>query len=238
MDPGARLLELQRLDLELDRLRARQRDLEAGGEVNAARSAADAAEAELGEHRLRLSAMDRDGTKLEHEIDSLRQRSQAEERRLYDGSIANAKELGSIQHEVESLGRRVSDREDELLALMEQREQVDALAVDASARAAELRERLSGVMVAAEDEARAVAGDLEERAAARAGVAQLVDGDVLGLYEDLRRQKKGVAVAELVDGVCLGCHEQLSASELDRVRRTDGLKRCEHCRRILVSGPR
>lgn len=238
MDPGARLLELQRLDLELDRLRLRQRDLEAGGEVSAARSSADAAETELGEHRLRLSAMDRDGTKLEHEIDSLRQRSQAEERRLYDGSIANAKELGSIQHEVESLGRRVSDREDELLALMEQREQVEAVAVDAAARAAELRERVSTVVAAAEDEARTVAADLEERAATRATVAGGIDGEVLELYEDLRRQKKGVAVAELVDGVCLGCHEQLSAMELDRVRRTDVLKRCEHCRRILVVSPR
>jgi predicted nucleic acid-binding Zn-ribbon protein len=60
------------------------------------------------------------------------------------------------------------------------------------------------------------------------------DADLLELYEDLRRQKKGVGAAALVDGVCQGCHQQLSAVELDRLRRADGIRRCEHCRRILV----
>ena len=60
------------------------------------------------------------------------------------------------------------------------------------------------------------------------------DPELLELYEDLRRQKKGVGVAALVDGVCQGCHEKLSAVELDRLKRTEGIKRCEYCRRILI----
>jgi predicted nucleic acid-binding Zn-ribbon protein len=54
------------------------------------------------------------------------------------------------------------------------------------------------------------------------------------LYEDLRRTKKGVGAAAMVDGVCQGCHEQLSSVELDKLKRSTGVKRCEHCRRILV----
>ena len=54
------------------------------------------------------------------------------------------------------------------------------------------------------------------------------------LYEDLRKQKKGIGVAALIDGVCQGCHEQLSAMELDRIKRVEGVRRCEYCRRILV----
>jgi predicted nucleic acid-binding Zn-ribbon protein len=38
----------------------------------------------------------------------------------------------------------------------------------------------------------------------------------------------------LVDGVCQACHEKLSAMELDRLKRTEGVKRCEYCRRIVV----
>jgi predicted nucleic acid-binding Zn-ribbon protein len=37
-----------------------------------------------------------------------------------------------------------------------------------------------------------------------------------------------------VDGVCRACHEKLSALELDRLKHTDGIKRCEYCRRIVV----
>jgi alkylation response protein AidB-like acyl-CoA dehydrogenase len=61
-----------------------------------------------------------------------------------------------------------------------------------------------------------------------------IDPELLELYEDLRPQKKGVAAVALVDGVCQGCHEKLSSVELDRVKRTEGIARCEYCRRILV----
>jgi predicted nucleic acid-binding Zn-ribbon protein len=60
------------------------------------------------------------------------------------------------------------------------------------------------------------------------------DEELLELYEDLRKQKKGVGAAALVDGVCQACHEQLSALELAHLKRTDGIRRCEHCRRIVV----
>ena len=56
----------------------------------------------------------------------------------------------------------------------------------------------------------------------------------LELYEDIRRQKKGIGAVALADGICQGCHEKLSSVEMDRLKRSDGVKRCEHCRRILV----
>jgi predicted nucleic acid-binding Zn-ribbon protein len=62
-----------------------------------------------------------------------------------------------------------------------------------------------------------------------------VDPELLELYEELRPQKKGIAAVALVDGVCQGCHEQLSSVEIDRLKRTEDTKRCEHCRRILVT---
>ena len=68
----------------------------------------------------------------------------------------------------------------------------------------------------------------------RASLAATIDPELLELYEDLRRQKKGVGAAALVDGVCQGCHEKLSAVELDHVKHAGGVPRCEHCRRILV----
>ena len=60
------------------------------------------------------------------------------------------------------------------------------------------------------------------------------EDELLELYDDLRAQKKGVGVAELIDGVCQGCHEKLSAVELDRIKHTEDVPRCEYCRRILV----
>jgi predicted nucleic acid-binding Zn-ribbon protein len=234
MDPAARLLDLQAVDLAIDRLGARRRVLESGTEVAQARAAADAAEGDLGELRLRIDAVGRDATKLEHEIDSLMKKAAAEEQRMYDGSVANAKELSSIQHEVENVRRRKADREDELLVLMEQREELEVASKEADARATALREDVDRTVSASNDELGTVVSDLEGQATVRASIAAEIDPDLLELYEDLRRQKKGVGAAALVDGVCQGCHEQLSAVELDRVKKTTGVRRCEYCRRILV----
>ena len=107
-----------------------------------------------------------------------------------------------MQHEIENLKRRRTDREDELLVLMEIRESVEADATRARERSETLRARVERVVQESDEELRAVEAEL--------------------------------GAAALVDGVCQGCHEQLSAVVLDRLKRTDGVRRCEHCRRILV----
>ncbi len=234
MASTAHLLDLQRLDLAIDRLRARARALETGSELATALREADEAEARSGELKLQLDALDRDGSKVEHEIDSLSQKAAAEERRMSSGSVANARELDAIGHEITNLKRRIGDREDELLAIMERRETVETAAKEAEARSGSERDRVAEVRSASDDELGQVTADLQAREAERGEAAARIDPDTLELYEDLRRQKKGVGAAALIDNVCQGCHEQLSAVELDKVRHTDDIPRCEYCRRILV----
>lgn len=225
---------MQGIDTAIDRLSMRKEVLESGGELAAARNEADAAERALGELRLQLDVVGRDGSKLEHEIDSLTQKASAENKRLYDGSIANAKELESIQHELENLKRRRSDREDEMLGLMEVREELERRAAEAQATSEALRERVETVGGAALEELTSIETELEAKVSDRRALVPEIEPDVLELYEDLRKQKKGIGAVALVDGVCQGCHEQLSAMELDKVKRVEGVRRCEHCRRILV----
>ncbi len=229
-----RVLALQEADSTIDRLRARRRTLEDGQELAAAREEADAAERRLGEFRLKLDELGRDQLRFEHEIDSMTQKEKAEQTRLFDGSIANAKELEALQHDVANLQKRRSDREDELLVVMEQREQLEAGAAEAGSRSNQLRAKVDEVSGASAGELSAVMAELEEREGERASISAELDPELLELYEDLRRQKKGVGAAALIDGVCQGCHEQLSAMQLDKLKRTEGIRRCEHCRRILV----
>jgi predicted nucleic acid-binding Zn-ribbon protein len=223
MDPARPLLEIQEHDTAIDRLQARIAVLEAGADVAAALAEANEAERVMGELRLKLDELSRDQQRFEHEIDSMSQKAAAEERRMYDGSVANARELDSIRHEVDNLKKRRSDREDELLGLMEVREEL------------ETQERqVDEVGGIAAEELGTLTDEVKERTEKRAALAEAVDAEYLELYEDLRPQKKGVAAVELVDGVCLGCHEQLSSVYRDRLKRVEGPKRCEHCRRILV----
>jgi predicted nucleic acid-binding Zn-ribbon protein len=229
-----RLLELQGIDSSLDRLRARVVAVESGETIASVRTEADQAEWALGEERLRLDEMARDQRRFESEVDSLQQKESAEAKRMFDGSIVNTKELEALQHEIENLKKRRSDREDELLSLMEQREELEALAVASETKATGLRATAETDAAAADVELVEARAELERLTAARADLLPKFDPDLLERYDDLRRLKKGVGAAALVDGVCQGCHEQLSPVEVDRLKRADGIRRCDHCRRILV----
>ncbi|MEA2556384.1 MAG: uncharacterized protein QOI60_1715 [Actinomycetota bacterium] len=229
-----RLLALQAVDTSIDRLAARRKLLESGEALGAARVSADAADAVFGELRLRIDEMNRDASRFEHEIDTIGQKQVAEEKRLYDGSVVNVKEMEALQHEIENLKKRRSDREDELLALMEQREALESQAVDAKVLGDAEREKVDEVGSSGKEELATIHVELDRLDAERAQILPDIHPELVELYEELRPQKKGVAAAALTDGICQGCHEQLSSVELDKLKKTEGVPRCEYCRRILI----
>jgi len=229
-----RLLELQELDLSVDRLRARKEVLEAGEATAAARELREDAGGRLGELRLALDSVNREATRLEVDADSFARKTAVEEKRLYDGSVANPKELDAIQHEVANLKARRSRVDDELLDQMMRREDLEGRIRTAEGDVVEAEQRLSEILGSSGDELEDIDRSLESRGGEREALVKEIDEELLELYEDLRRQKKGVGAAALVDGVCQGCHQKLSALELDRLKKTEGIRRCEYCRRILV----
>ncbi len=229
-----RILELQELDTSIDRLGHRREELEAGEELSAVRKEMEEAESRLGEIRLASDAVASESRRLENEIESMNAKLVAEEKRMYDGSIANAKELEALQHEISSLKERRSRAEDGLLEQMQRGEDLQGRtgAADEEVVAARAKvEALGGDAIRELDE---ITSTLTAKGTEREVLAGGFDDELLELYEDLRRQKHGVGAAAIVDGVCQACHEQLSAVELDRLKRTDGVKRCEYCRRIVV----
>ena len=229
-----RLLELQGIDTSIDRLEQRRGQLEAGEELSAARKEMEEAEARLGEIRLAADAVTSESSRLEHEIESMNAKLAAEEKRMYDGSIANAKELEALQHEIAALKERRSRAEDDLLEQMMRREDLDARASEADREVTGARGRVDALGGDSLRELQEIETELTERRAGRTAIVAEIDEELLELYDDLRRQKHGVGAAAIVDGVCQACHEKLSAVELDRLKRTEGVKRCEYCRRIVV----
>jgi len=229
-----RLLELQEIDLSISRLEARRSELEVGDQVRAARDRVIDAEARMGELQLALDSVTNEQRRLENDIDSIQRKIDAERTRLYDGSVANAKELQSIEAEVGSLQARKSRLEDELIDQMERREDMETRLKPLEAEAAEARERLAEIEEGSAREFVEVEKALGERNAEREAMLPSFGQDVLDLYDDLRLQKKGIGAAALVDGVCQACHQKLSPMYVDRMKREQGIRRCEYCRRILI----
>ena len=159
--------------------------------------------------------------RLENEVDAVRARAARDEQRLQSGGVP-AKELEGLQHEITTLARRQSNLEDELLEVMEQREEADAalvgLATQRNALAGE--HRRAGGRARRARSPRSTSDRGRERRAVGSRRASC-PADLLALYERAREHGGGVGAAMLRQRRCEGCRIELSGSELSAVRIAD-----------------
>jgi hypothetical protein len=226
------LLDLQALDTEIDRLLDRRGNLPELSAYRAAHQQVMRLEAELVKHQERRREVDLASDKSDGEMKIEEVKATREEQRLYAGGLS-ARDAMHLRDEVAMLTRRISEREDEILALMEERDQLDsviaALTVERDAVTAE-KGRIEEVVSASWKEIDADIARLEGR---KAAIVPVIDPDLVTLYEQLRPTHEGVAVARLAEGVCGACHLTLSAAEKVQAGKRYPA-RCIHCNRILV----
>ncbi|HSO05192.1 MAG TPA: C4-type zinc ribbon domain-containing protein [Candidatus Limnocylindrales bacterium] len=231
-----RLLDLQALDTVLGQLAHRRRGVPQIAEL----AALDSRAQELRDHevavRTAVSDLEREMAKAEADVAQVRERITRDQALLDAGSVASARQLEDLQHEIGNLARRVSDLEDAELEVMEKLEDAQVRAAAASAAVAELAE----ARLAAERARDAAFADIDAEVARvsgeRARVVQEIPADLLTLYDRIRGDSGGIGAAPLHRGRCQGCQLTLTPADLGRIRAepVDEVVRCEECRRILV----
>lgn len=230
MTSVAELYSLQELDLALDANRAALADVQAA--LGEPEELEEARRTEVARQEA-LRAAEKQFKERELEADDLRSKIEPVEKRLYQGSVSNPKELADLQRDVESLKRRRSELEDQALEAMEALEQAQQALSDAQAQLAQLtescraeQERLRGRQASLEAEI----ASLESR---RAEQATHIDGSLLHLYDRLSATRQGRAVAKVEGGACQGCRISLPMNVLQRARSGHELVQCGSCERIL-----
>lgn len=228
------LLDLQRVDLALDRLKQRKADLPEQRTVDELTTESATTQKTLVERQEAFDRIVREQTRLEAEVSSLELKIAHESDRLYGGDISNPKELANIQAELDGLRRRKNHIEDQLIDVLEERESSEAELNETKARLSELDGMVADASDARDSAAIEIQNDLSSNGEARKDLVAGIPEEILELYEDLRAKKNGVAAAALEGGVCRGCGVSLSPLALDQIKRSDDIVRCENCRRILV----
>jgi predicted nucleic acid-binding Zn-ribbon protein len=229
----ADLLDLQEVDLQIDRLLHERQSLPELEEYRLAHEKAAAADKALAdaEQELRDTALELDKTDGEMEITV--DRLDAEQNRLYAGGLS-ARDADYLRREVEMLDRKRREAEDSVLELMEAREQQEGVVAELQTAADEAATAKVALEAVIKEAWKGIDGKLAIKEARKAEIVPLIPEDLLELYEDLRESKEGVAVGPLTDDMCGGCHLKLTAAEVLDAKRSDP-PRCIHCRRILVT---
>lgn len=230
------LLDVQELDTSIDQLQHRRAHLPERAELTALAGAESELSRRTEDVDRQAAELGRSQKRFEDEIALVEARRVEVDQKMYSGSVTSPRELQAMQDEVESLGRRTSELEDELLEVLTLLEPVEeartALEVEGqelSSRKTEIEARLTQAEVEIDAELGEVEGQRKE-------AANLVAPDRLAEYERRRPQLGGIAVARLRGNSCGGCHLTLSAVEIDRIRKLDPNEpvTCEECGRMLV----
>ena len=231
-----RLLDLQSEDIAIKRLQERKASLPEAARLKEVTELLEELTSDLEIAGKQDEEISREHARLEGEVELLDQKISREEQRMFAGTVSNPKELSSLQAEVESLKRKKSGLEDQLLEVMEAREASSATVAritgerdQASAEAKELGDKVS--ILSADIDAQ-----LAQHSSQRDQVAAEIPADLLSLYDKIRVKNQGVGAAALEQGTCQGCHTKLPQGEIERMRSEGGLQRCDNCRRILVIG--
>lgn len=181
-----------------------------------------------------VSDLDREATKLDAEIDQVRLRRTRNDDRLASGA-GPAKDLTSLQHEIESLERRQGVLEDQSLELMEKREEADAALAEATGAHDVLAAELQAAQTRRDDQFADLDHELQRLRATRADQFGSLPADLTTLYERIHRNGR-VAAARLVGGQCQACRLTLDSVALQEIRTADPAEvmRCTECGAILV----
>lgn len=236
-DDQLRLLDLQNIDSAIDRLAHRRATLPELAQITELTSEQQRLRDDAVRGQTEVGDLDREQRKLELDVEQVRARADRDGQRM--AVSTSAKEVERLQHEVESLARRQGDLEDQLLELMERREdagkQLDAITAQLDSTSAALEVAGAGRDKAFDE----IDAGVVEQQAQRVATAATLPADLLAHYERLRSSSGGTGAARLFRHRCEGCHLELSGGDLAAVRNApaDEVVHCEECGRILIRTP-
>ncbi len=228
------LLELADLDAEMSRIEHRSSHLPEQQRFEQIQADHRAANDRLASLRLALDDLDAHIAKFESEIDAVRGREDRDRKMLEDGAI-NAKQLGDLQHELETLERRQSSLEDSLLEVMERREELQAEQYDELGKIDSLESELTEVQRARDDALSVIDQSRHQSASRRDELTAGLDPELVSLYEH-QRSRGGAGAGRLQGRRCGACRIEIDRGELARISAAadDEVLRCPECGAILL----
>lgn len=229
----ASLIALQQLDTAADAARNRLAELPAAEQaietaLATATAALDAVKTRLQENQQARRALEKDVAAVDTRLARFED---------HKAAVKTNQEFTALLHEIATAKTEKDALEDKILVLMETAEQ---LAAELKADERGLAEKKKGgdkAKTALAAERGALEAELARLSHERTGEARGVDAPLLAKYEQLVKQRRGVAVAAMNGEICSACHVRLRPHITQQVRRNDSIVACESCQRMLYVAP-
>jgi len=151
----------------------------------------------------------------------------------HKAAVKTNQEYTALLHEIATAKAEKDGIEEKILGLMED---ADAIARDqkaAETALAQMRRDADQTRASLAREQATLNEDLARLTHDRQLEAKGLDAVLLARYEQLLKQRRGVAVAVMNGEICAACHVRQRPSVAQHIRQNDQIIQCESCQRIL-----
>lgn len=228
MSLAEQLYKLQQVDLGIQ---GKQQELNEIENRLSDDKALVAAESKLASQKAQLEDARKKQKNAEWELEDLQEKVRQIDSKLYSGKTKDPKELINLEKEVKGLKSQIRPKEDALLGLMSQVEEIEAKVKTTTEELERLKrewEQSQDTLGQKKSEVETVLAKLRGD---RNGLAQQIDSEALNTYERIKLTK-GQAVVKVERGKCQGCHITVPTSQWQKAKAGD-LIQCNSCSKIL-----
>ena len=222
------LYKLQQLDLELQR---RQQELDDVENQLSDDKALVAAESKLASQTEQLEGLKKKQKSAEWELEDLQEKVKQIDSKLYSGKTKDPKELINLEKEIKFLKSQIGLKEDALLGLMSQVEEIESEVKTIAEELGRLKQEWEQRQVNLGQKKKEIETMLVRLGRDRNALAQQIDSAALNTYERIKLAR-GQAVVKVERGKCQGCHITVATSQWQKVKAGD-LIQCSSCSKIL-----
>lgn len=230
MHPQVELLvDLQRMDAELDRLESERAKIPQ--EIEALREGVQRVQKEIEGAKEHIAKLTLARRKKELEVESQKQAVAKDQARLFE--VKNNREYAAMVKEIEGSKAKISALEDEILELMEGLEEEGRKPKEMEQIFLREEERFREEKRKREGDMERLTQRLEAKREKREKLVASLEPKLYQSYMRLRHNRHGLAVVAVVGEICQGCHMSIPPQMVSEVRRGEQLIPCGQCNRIL-----
>jgi len=222
------LFRLQKLDLEIERHDQELTMVRRGMAGNPQLRAAEKRLADMETQERETATKQR---RLEADLAALEIQIKRDQARMYGGMIVDARELASLEKEIQHHAVQLDALEGQVLIGMESMESLQQMIANAREQTGALGDQWRNSRPGAKRQVEEQESSLARLNSERNALAATLDARALGVYGRLR-STVGHAISPLSGGICGECRIAVPSKDVQRVRSGD-LVSCANCGRIL-----
>jgi predicted nucleic acid-binding Zn-ribbon protein len=224
------LLKLQKLDDEIDALKAEEESIpEKKQEIEEGLKSIESRVQKAKDESVEFAKTRKD---LEIELEANNDSMSKFQSQLYQ--VKSNREYEALQHEINDLKEKTSGLEDKILETLEHSEQLSKQIQKERQALEQEGEHAKQAQAKLEEQLEELKGRIAVKSDERLRLVADLDPALLRRYERIRESKDGLAVTSVENGACGGCFRKIPPHEMQNLKKEDRIITCEGCGRIII----